>query len=43
MGEATKNLSAEIKAVYPNVPWRKMAGLHDVLSHNYVGINLSVV
>jgi len=43
IGEATKNLSAEIKSVYPNVPWRKMAGLRDVLSHNYVGIDLSVV
>ncbi len=43
IGEATKNLSEEIKSVHPNVPWRKMAGLRDVLSHNYVGIDLSVV
>jgi uncharacterized protein with HEPN domain len=43
IGEATKNLSIQIKSTYPDIPWRKMAGLRDVLSHNYIGIDLKIV
>jgi uncharacterized protein with HEPN domain len=43
IGEATKNLSIELKSAYPDVPWRKLAGLRDVLSHNYIGIDLKIV
>jgi len=35
IGEATKRLSAQIRAHYPGVPWRRIAGLRDVLIHNY--------
>jgi len=43
MGEATKNLSDEFKFTYSDVPWRKIAGFRDVLSHNYVSLDLKVV
>ena len=33
IGEATKQLSRELRAQYPDVPWRRMAGLRDVLIH----------
>ena len=32
IGEATKNLSNDFKAKHPNIPWKKMAGLRDVIS-----------
>lgn len=40
IGEATKRLSAATKDRQPNVPWREMAGLRDVLIHNYMGVNM---
>jgi uncharacterized protein with HEPN domain len=43
IGEAAKNLSAELRAKYPVVPWKSMAGIRDRLIHNYFGVNLDIV
>ena len=43
IGEATKNLSQEIRDNYPDIPWKRMAGMRDVLIHQYHGIDLEVV
>lgn len=43
MGEATKSLSAELKAEYPGIPWKTIAGMRDKLIHAYFGINLDRV
>ena len=43
IGEATKQLSRELRAQYPDVPWRRMAGLRDVLIHEYFGVDLTAV
>ena len=43
IGEATKQLSRELRAQYPDVPWRRMAGLRDVLIHEYFGVDLAAV
>lgn len=43
IGEATKNLSAELRARHTDVPWNGMAGLRDRLFHGYFGVNLDVV
>ena len=31
VGEATKRLSSDMRANHPDVPWRRVAGLRDVL------------
>ncbi len=43
IGEATKNLSAELRAKYPDVSWKGMAGVRDRLIHHYFGVNLDIV
>ena len=43
MGEATKRLSAGCRASHPEIPWRAMAGLRDVLIHAYDKLDLQEV
>ncbi len=43
IGEATKRLSPDIRARYPHIPWRRIAGLRDVLVHNYMGVDIDAV
>lgn len=39
IGEASKKLSPEIKAAHSCIPWRQIAGLRDVLIHNYMKVD----
>jgi uncharacterized protein with HEPN domain len=39
MGEAAKNISPAFKAVYPDVPWRAIAGIRDRIVHEYFRTN----
>jgi uncharacterized protein with HEPN domain len=43
MGEAVKNLPEDFRLNHPDVPWRQIAGLRDVLIHGYFGVNLGRV
>jgi len=43
IGEATKNIPAEIRQNYSPVPWKEMAGMRDKLIHFYFGINYNLV
>jgi len=43
IGEATKNLSEELRARYPDIPWKSMAGVRNRLIHHYFGVNLDIV
>jgi len=43
LGEATKNIPMPIRNQHPNIPWSQMAGMRDVLIHNYMGVDLMTV
>ena len=42
IGEAVKNISIHIKNEYPDIPWREIAGMRDMLIHEYFGVDLEL-
>ena len=43
IGEATKHVSRKLRNSQPDIPWGKMAGLRDVLIHDYMGVDLNII
>jgi uncharacterized protein with HEPN domain len=38
IGEAAKRLDDSYRAAHPEIPWRALAGLRDILIHQYEGV-----
>jgi len=43
MGEATKRLSREFREQHPEVPWDDVAGMRDIIAHQYDRLDLDIV
>lgn len=43
IGEATKRLSMQFRQQHPEIPWRNLAGMRDVIIHEYDQVDLDVV
>ena len=43
IGQATKNLDMDFRYRYPGVPWKFMAGMRDILIHEYMGVDYAMV
>lgn len=43
LGEAVKNIPEHIRQKYPDIPWRSIAGMRDVVIHQYFGVTISLV
>ena len=43
IGEAAKGVSAATRTAHPDVPWTEMAGMRDVVIHQYFGVDADLV
>jgi len=43
IGEASKNIPVTIRKKYPEIPWGKMYGLRNLISHEYFGIDYEMM
>ena len=43
IGEATRALSSEVKKRHSEAPWAQIAGMRNILVHQYFGIDTSAV
>ena len=43
IGEASKNIPDQVKEKYPKIPWKKMYGLRNLISHEYFGVDYEMI
>ncbi|MBU1262496.1 DUF86 domain-containing protein [bacterium] len=43
IGEAGKKIPDSLREKYPQIPWKRMAGMRDKLIHEYWSIDLEIV
>lgn len=43
IGEAVRNLPDSFRKKHAKVPWKKIAGLRDILIHEYFGVDMELV
>ncbi len=43
IGEASKQIPESARQKYPEIPWKDMAGMRDVMIHNYISVDKETV
>ncbi len=43
IGEAARQVPAELEKRYPEIPWDKMRGLRNVVVHQYFGMDFKIL
>lgn len=43
IGEAVRNIPAEIRIKYPKIPWKEITGTRDKVIHEYFGVDLEIL
>lgn len=43
IGEAVKKVPENVKSKHSDIEWRKIAGLRDILIHEYFGVDIDIL
>ena len=43
IGEASRNITEETRLKAENIPWNRMKGLRNIVSHKHFGVDLEIV
>jgi uncharacterized protein with HEPN domain len=43
IGEASRNVSDDLKIAHPEIPWKQITGMRNKLVHHYFGVDWEIV